>query len=188
METFYSIQKCYYDNEILIQSDVLTPVLLGQHFLTQEQLPLLNIPCHVSLGKKCNDFIFYEGIPHVFFSQRMVDIFAGFVDVSKYFYPIKIEGMVNAQYYIDICWPKVQYLKQKDDRYPGIPPHFHLLSPMPPIATLVKDGVVVYLCSTKIKNTFERYIQEPYNYSFVEYSGLTDREYNQWKMIYKDYI
>ena len=41
------------NTKILIQSDVLTPVLLGQHSLTQEQIPLLDIPCHKCLCFFC---------------------------------------------------------------------------------------------------------------------------------------
>ena len=153
-------------------SDILAEYLIPYK---KEKLPE-NVTFKVAAGKKFFDIIRLYESGEYFFSQKIIDVLAQFIDMSNKCYPIKIEG-IEEQYYVIYNLDEYPYLN-KDKAIFNEEPHFYcgkeiktsLFSVTNTRLFVVTEDIKKALIENKISNIY-----------FKETFLCTEEEYEEWQ-------
>ena len=176
MNSFYSLTHHYKKDmwEIIAKNNIylLSPYL----FPCQKGKPLEKVTFAVAAGKKAYDIIARKKEFGQFYSQRIIDVFSQFVDMSDKCYPINIKG-VEEQYYA------IYNLKEYSEINDGEQDYF-----LEPTFIGIKDTSVPIFCVTsnpcvfvseEIKTALLK--NNLTNIKLSEYIGCTKKEYRKIK-------
>ena len=116
MKTYYKLSHHFKNSLLEIKAE-------KEDILSWEELDYRNkkkclesVTFKVISGKKSYDIIRQHGSIGEFFSQRIIDVFSKFIDMSDKCYPIKIKG-VDMTYYAIFDLSEVPYVNRKENKY-----------------------------------------------------------------------
>lgn len=143
--------------------------------LLKEKLPD-NIVFDVAAGKKPYDIIRRFEDRGYFFSQKVIDVFSQFIDMSDKCYPIKIKGL-DKQYYVIYNLEACSYLNKNEAKYMYDPRYLNISDQPCPIFGI--KGTMFIIVSEEVKNALLK--SKISNVELVECFGCTRKEYEEIK-------
>ena len=180
MTTVFNFHNAFKRSQLEIISNI--PNKLIWDYLVpykKERLPE-NITFKIAAGKKNYDLIRLFQSGEFFFSQKFIDVFLQFMDMSDKCYPIKVEG-AEQQYYVIYNLKKYPYLNKNKalfDEEPSFYSGKEITAPLFGITDTRCFVVTEELKNALIKNKIS-------NIYFEESYIGTKEEYKEWKKAQK---
>lgn len=143
--------------------------------LQTEKLPK-DITFKVIAGKKHYDVIRYYGSREKFYSQKVIDILAQFVDMTDKCYPIEIEGIVDS-YYSIYNLKAYHFFNRKVEQSMYDPKYYDIEAPSIPIFSI--EDTTYLMVSEEVKNALVK--NKVTNIELIEGFGCSREEYEMIK-------
>lgn len=136
---------------------------------------LAGVPFKIAAGKKNYDIIRAYENRGKFFSQKVIDVFSQFVDMSDKCYPIQIEG-VEQPYYVIFNLDAYPFLNRDEKTFLYDPLYFCIEAPLPLLG--IEDTLLI-MVSEEVKNALLK--NKITNIELIESFGCTQEEYEEIK-------
>lgn len=185
MKRYYTFRQNFRNSVIEIKPN--KPYKDVEPFLVISSLTKLkdDVRFHVVKGKKWTDLIYYNEAAFIFFvSERLINIFAPLMDISKSCYPIKFEeNETTPTYYILYNVQKYTYVNPNSffEKYEEVT-YFYLPEGEIPPALFTIEETNMYIIDEKTKNLMKKL--KITNIAFEEIYALNSEEYEEWKILH----
>ena len=176
MKTVFNFHNAFKKSQLEITSNIQSK-LIWDYLVpyNKERLPE-SITFKIAAGKKNYDLIRLFQCGEFFFSQKFIDVFSQFMDMSDKCYPIKVEG-AEQQYYVIYNLKKYPYLNKNRASFDEEPSFYcgkEITAPLFGITDTRCFVVTEELKNALIKNKIS-------NIDFEESFLCTKDEYKDWR-------